>query len=102
MGNAEADFLDKLIGALIALFILSVITEKAVSLIRKYPTQCQSLIAILSGYFFLISTFSFFTYDYRWYYLVSALLFIVVFVIVLSVLSMKLFREPLESKQANN
>jgi len=102
MGNGEADFLDKLIGALIALFILSVITEKAVSLIRKYPTQCQSLIAILSGYFFLISTFSFFTYDYRWYYLVSALLFIVVFVIVLSVLSMKLFREPLESKQANN
>ncbi len=101
MGNAEADFLDKLIGALIALFILSVITEKAVSLIRKYPTQCQSLIAILSGYFFLISTFSFFGYDYRWYYLVAALLFIILFVIALSVLSMKLFREPLESKQAN-
>jgi hypothetical protein len=101
MGNADADFLDKLIGALIALFILSVITEKAVSLIRKYPTQCQSLIAILSCYFFLISTFSFFCYDYRWYYLVAALLFIILFVIALSVLSMKLFREPLESKQAN-
>ena len=97
----DADFLDKLIGALIALFILSVITEKAVSLIRKYPTQCQLLLTILSGYFFLVSAFSFFSFDYRWYYLLLALVFIVILVIALSVLSLKLFREPLESKQAN-
>src|SRR5688572_5150042 len=97
----DADFLDKLIGALIALFILSVITEKAVSLIRKYPTQCQLLLTILSGYFFLVSAFSFFSFDYRWYYLLLALVFIVILVIALSVLSLKLFRKPLESKQAN-
>lgn len=97
----DADFLDKLIGALIALFILSVITEKAVSLIRKYPTQCQLLLTILSGYFFLVSAFSFFSFDYRWYYVLLALVFIIILVIALSVLSLKLFREPLESKQAN-
>jgi hypothetical protein len=101
MGNDDVDFLDKLIGALIALFILSVITEKAVSLIRKYPTQCQLLLTILSTYFFVVSTFSFFNYGYRWYYLVSALLFIVVLIIAISVLSVKLFRRSLKSKQAD-
>jgi len=52
------DTLDKIIAVLIALFIMSVITEKITTLIRKYPRFCQIIVMLCSGYATIVSLVS--------------------------------------------
>lgn len=61
IANVQAnDTVDKIIAVVIALFIMSVITEKITTLIRKYPRFTQVIAMFSSAYLTLISVVSIF------------------------------------------
>jgi len=76
--------MEKLTEILIYLFILSVITEKLVSVVRRYPRQFQAITVLLSAYLTCVSINSIFTYDFKLIYLFIIIISVIIFVISLS------------------
>lgn len=77
--------MEKIIEILIYLSILSIITEKIVGFIRRYPKQFQIISLPIAIYLSIVSIYSF-THSYYWPYLILILIFLSVAIVNVAVL----------------
>jgi len=89
---------DAILGVLIAIFILSVITEKITSLIRKYPRQCQIISLFGAVYLVVVSVASCIGHNTRIEYLVTGILFLSVAIFSINSIYRNLFKKQYKNK----
>lgn len=76
--------MEKLTEILIYLFILSVITEKIVSIVRRFPRQFQFITILLSTYLSYVSVNSISVNGFEWIYFLTIVISVVIFSISFS------------------
>lgn len=83
--------LDKFLVVLILLFVLSVITEKTTSFIRKYPKQCQVFSTILSLYLLVVAIISSLE-NFRWWFAALGVLCFILLVFLVNNVLLNFFQ----------
>lgn len=76
--------MEKLTEILIYLFILSIITEKLVSIVRRFPIQFQIIVILISTYLSCVSVNSISVNGFGWIYFLTIIVSVVIFIISFS------------------